>query len=341
MKARQFLLLFIFSTILTACIGEGSGIPRTCENLYGLDAKTDLILTTQEQVDLAFTETHVRGNVYIGFCPDKESSRITNLQGLRNLTKIDGSLLIFETDVTVIDELEKLEEIGGVLSFFMNPSLKEIKNMNSLKTVNELNVFGNPKLLEITGFNALTNCNSTLTINVNENLESIEGFNNLTHIGEDLSIESNNKLLKVKGFESLTHIGKNFLFHSNVIIKQIEAFNTLETIGEDLDLRYNWKLEALDIFQNLNRIDGRLIIENHKELQSINGLRNLKHVGSQLYIAENSKLSNYCGLTPLIQTEGGLQEGDNGEPYHVPYFVINNNLYNPSRQDLFDENCSI
>jgi|SRR5690554_1295834 len=340
MKARNILLLVISSILLLSCYGDGTGIKRTCENLYGLDSKKDLILTTQDQVDLAFTQTHVSGNVYIGYCPDKSSSRITNLHGLRNLTKIDGSLLIFETDISIIDELDKLQEIGGVLSIYMNSSLKEIKNMNSLRSVNELNVFGNAKLLEINGFNALSNCNTTLTINVNENLETIEGFNSLTHIGEDLSIMSSNKLVKVKGFESLTHVGKNLLFGSNVLIKKIEAFNNLETIGEDLDLRYNWSLEALDVFQKLHRIEGRLIIENHKELQSLNGLSNLKLVERQLYIGDNPKLSDYCGLTPLIQTEGGLQEGDNGPPYNVPYFVIKNNLYNPTRQDLLDGNCS-
>lgn len=340
MKTPYNLLLVVF-IVLYGCSGEGSGIPRTCENLYGLNPETDLILTTQEQVDLAFTQTHVRGNVYIGHCPDKESSRITNLQGLRNLTKIDGSLLIFETDVAVIEDLENLEEVGGVLSFYMNPSLKEIKNFTSLKTVNEINVFGNPELLNIIGFNTLTNCNLAITINGNDKLQTIKGFNNLSYIGEDLSIESNNNLVQVHGFESLTQLGKNLLFRSNVLIKQLEAFISLETIGEDLDLRYNWNLETLDVFQNLNRIEGRLIIENHKELKSINGLSHLTFVGNQLYIAENPKLSNYCGIAPLIQTEGGLQTGDSGDPYYVPYFVIENNLYNPSRQDLLDGNCNL
>lgn len=340
MKARIILLLFVSSILMLSCYGDGTGIKRTCENLYGLDSKKDLILTTQDQVDLAFTQTHVAGNVYIGYCPDKNSSRITNLHGLRNLTKIDGSLLIFETDISVIDGLDKLQEIGGVFSIYMNSSLKEIKNLNSLKTINELSVFGNDELLHINGFNSLTNCSTTLTINVNANLETIEGFNNLTYIGEDLSITSSNKLVKVKGFESLTHLGKNLLFRSNVLIKKIEAFNNLKTIGEDLDFRYNWSLESLDIFPNLETIQGRLIIENHKELQSINGLSNLTLVGNQLYIAENPKLSDYCGLTRLLQTEGGLQEGDTGSPYNVPYFKIQNNLYNPTRQDLQDGNCS-
>ncbi len=341
MKIQYTLLLLISTTLLISCYGDGTGIERTCENLYGLDPQTDLILTTQQQVDLSFGQTHVRGNVYIGSCPDKKSSRITNLHGLRNLTKIDGSLLIFETDISVIDELDKLEEIGGVLSFYMNPSLKEIKNINSLRTVNALNFFGNPELLNITGFNVLTDCTTDLIINVNDNLETIEGFNALTHIGEDLSIESSSNLTTLKGFERLKEVGKNVLLRSNVSIKKIEAFNNVTTIGEDLDLRYNWGLEGLDVFQHLNRIEGRLIIENHKALESLNGLGNLTFVGNQLYIADNPKLSDYCGLTNLIQTEGGLQEGNTGDPYFVPYFQILDNLYNPSRQDLLEGNCSL
>ncbi|WP_313111895.1 hypothetical protein [Aequorivita sediminis] len=340
MKARNIILLVISSVLLLSCYGDSSGIERTCENLYGLDPKKDLILSTQEEVDMAFTRNHVAGNVYIGYCPDKNSSRITNLNGLRNLTKIEGSLLISETDITTINELEKLEEIGGVLSIYMNSSLREINNFNSLTSINELNVFGNDKLKAISGFNALKNCNSTFDINVNENLETIEGFNNLIHIGEDLVIQSNNNLVKVKGFESLTNIGKNLKLGSNLLIKSIEAFNNLKTIGEDLDFRYNWSLEKLDMFPNLETIQGRLIIENHKKLKSLQSLNNLTFVGNQLYIAENLILSNYCGLKTLIQTEGGLQEGDSGPPYNVPYFVIVNNLYNPTRQDLRDGNCS-
>lgn len=339
MKTSYLLLIFCFSIILISCYGGGTGIERTCENQYGLNSQTDLILTTQEQVDLAFTQTHVRGNVYIGTCPDMESSSITNLNGLRNLKKIDGSLLISETDISIIQELDQLEEIGGVLSFYMNSSLKEIKNINSLRSVNELSFFGNEDLLTIYGFNALTHCNNTLSINGNGNLETIEGFNNLLHIGGDLSIESNSKLVKLKGFEQLNEVGQNILLRSNIHIHRIEAFNNLMSIGEDLDLRYNWNLETMGFFKKLNRIDGRLIIENHKELKSLPGLSNLIFLGNQLYIADNLKLSDYCGLTPLIQTEGGLSVGDNGPPYNVPYFVIENNLFNPSRLDLFEGNC--
>lgn len=86
MKARNIILLVISSVLLLSCYGDGTGLKRTCENLYGLDPKKDLILTTQDQVDQVFTQTHVSGNVYIGQCPDKNSSRITNLNGLRNLT---------------------------------------------------------------------------------------------------------------------------------------------------------------------------------------------------------------------------------------------------------------
>lgn len=341
MKSYQFLFLFIFGTLLVSCYGDGTGIERTCENLHGLDPKFDLILTTQTQVDLSANLTHIKGSVYIGSCPNRKSSRITNLRGLRNLTKIDGNLTINETDITIIEDFGKLENIAGGLSFFMNASLQEIKNLNSLKSVSNLNIFGNPKLLRISGFSALESCQSTITINVNENLQSIKGFNKLTYIGEDLSIEGNSKLEKIEGFEKLATVEKNILFNSNVLIREFKAFNNLKNIGESLDLRYNWSLITLNNFQSLDSIRGSLVIDNHKELLALTGLNSLIFIGNQLYIANNPKLSNFCGIMPLIQTEGGLQEGDTGDPYYVPYFQITDNLYNPSRQDLLNGNCSI
>jgi hypothetical protein len=341
MKVEHILALFIASTLLISCYGDSSGTESTCENKYGLDAETDLILYTQEQVDLSINRTHVAGNVYIGSCPDQESSRITNLHGLRNLTKIDGSLIILETEVVTIEDFDKLQEIGGALNITMNESLIEIKNINMLKIINGLEIFGNQKLQRITGFSALENCRLALSINVNENLETISGFNNLTHVGEDITIESNSKLIKLEGFIKLTHIEKNILLRDNISITNLEAFNNVTSIAESLDLRYNWKLIGLDNFQRLEAINGNLVIDNHKELKNLNGLSNLTFIGKQLFIANNSKLTNYCGLTNLIQTEGGLQEGNSGPPYYVPYFQIIDNIYNPSRQDLFSGNCSI
>jgi hypothetical protein len=62
---------------------------------------------------------------------------------------------------------------------------------------------------------------------------------------------------------------------------------------------------------------------------NLNGLENLSQVGRNLIIENNLELVNLCGITNLVSQDGILED-----------YIVFDNAYNPSQQDILDGNCS-
>ena len=59
-------------------------------------------------------------------------------------------------------------------------------------------------------------------------------------------------------------------------------------------------------------------------------LNNLSYIGENLRINENNLLTDLCGLQYLLINDG-----------LIGTFVVSDNAYNPSQQDIIDGNCSL
>lgn len=61
-----------------------------------------------------------------------------NLNGLENLTKVDGNLTFSENYLQDISALQNLKTVGGLLTFQSNPYINDISALNSVESVGDI-----------------------------------------------------------------------------------------------------------------------------------------------------------------------------------------------------------
>ena len=158
--------------------------------------------------------------------------------GDRRITAISGNLIIVSsTDITHLDSLRFLTEIGG--NFFIgnvnrgNAELVEIGNFPVLRKVGgDYYVTENPKLIDGGNFPKLERIGRSFFIRVNEKLARVGSFPVLKDIGTFVSIRSNNSMPYLYDFPSLTSIGfgrawvpsnNDFVNAASIIVERNDA----------------------------------------------------------------------------------------------------------------------
>src|SRR5690606_14898024 len=127
--------------------------------------------TTQQQIDdFAAMYAHCTditlNNLTIGFLLGSNATDITNLDGLSNVTNIGGTLIIENNDaLTNINGLSNVTHIQG-----------------------DIIIRGNAQLTNLDGLSNVTNIGGTLIIENNDALTNINGLANFTHIQGDIII---------------------------------------------------------------------------------------------------------------------------------------------------------
>jgi len=158
------------------------------------------IFESQEEIDNFPVNypgcAEIGGTVYISG-PD-----ITNLNGLNEVTSIDGSLFIgyyIAGDnplLTNLEGLNNLSHIGGDLFIFTNRVLKNVDALENLTSIEgDLIIKSNDSLTSLQGFSSLNTIGMALTIFDNNVLQSLSGLENIDEQSiEDLTIYYNNQL---------------------------------------------------------------------------------------------------------------------------------------------------
>lgn len=144
-------------------------------------------------------------NVYTLPLRFEDSDTLDQLSGVTNITE---DLLILDTDVTSLDELGCLEEVGRSLRIENNDSLEDIEGLRSLTAV-ELGV----------------------TILENESLENLDGLRHLLTTGRSITIEENDSITNLDGLRDLTAIRRNLKLTRNLSLTSIEGMTSLKDIG--------------------------------------------------------------------------------------------------------------
>ena len=122
--------------------------------------------------------TDLKGDVIMGFCG--YSANIYNLDGLNELTSIEGRLSI-RTD-----------------------GLKHLTGLNNVTFIGaELYITNNAELASLAGLNNLTSIGGFLWIMHNETLASLSSLTNVTSIGGDLWVTGNVALSSLTGLENI------------------------------------------------------------------------------------------------------------------------------------------
>lgn len=131
----------------------------------------------------------VKGNVYISGTPWPYPGLITHLDGLNQITSIEGDLDITAEGLTDLTGLNNLDSIGGSLGID-SPTIKNLSGLDKL---------------EIIG--------GHLRIDHNEYLSDLTGLGNVKAIGGDLMIRSNYSLVSLAG---LDNISPNSIIHLTI-----------------------------------------------------------------------------------------------------------------------------
>ncbi|SMC77013.1 T9SS type A sorting domain-containing protein [Moheibacter sediminis] len=337
-------------------------IIEACEEILPTCPTGDLSFTNQAELDHFLVQypncTVLPGNVYLGYTtagpssindltPFQNITEITghlqiewtslpSLNGLSNLTKIDGAL--------VIDRLGSLEGIQNLtsvesLEFLNNPAILTLEGLENLRNIKShlfiqgssltslkgleglteipiaLSISSNPNLINLEGLNNITkishnNTSGELYISGNDSLENFEGLNNLTTLGYgQLHVRENNSLKSFDGLENLTTIGGTLRFDSNPVLESIEALSNLTQInlfnGPYVQIHNNPMLTSISAFHNITRL-GSLSIQGNHSLTNLNGLENVV----RLDYADDPAPDEFIGTSLQINGNNNLVSVD-------------------------------
>jgi class 3 adenylate cyclase len=234
---------------------------------------------------------------------------ITDLSSLKEVAKLDGSLVIVDCpSLQNVTGLEKLENVTKSIVLHGNSALSSLSGLKNLKDLGgSLVLKGNKKLVDLKGLESLSGIRSSLSVE-GTSLQSLSGLDNVLEIGGQINIQSNPSLLNLDGLFSLTRTGATILIKYNEQLTNLSGLEFLMGIGGSLDVQMNKKLLNLTGLENLVNINGSVAIMNNPELASIEQLPSLKHVRGSFVISSNEKLQKIH--LPRIKSIGSPHGGN-------------------------------
>src|SRR5690606_9350997 len=246
----------------------------------------DIVLTSQAEVDAFATDypycTEITGSLTIGY--EMDSTDITDLSALSNITSVGGSLGIFNTQLTSLEGLSSLMSIEEDLQIWDNWELTSLFDH---------------ELVSFDGY---------LDIWSASMLESLSGFTNTT-ILSGLSLDYT-ALVNLEGLSNLTSIGSNGLYVAYNILSDFSGLNNLTTIGGSVYIADNYELISFDGLNNLESIVGQININLNTALSDISALANIDYTTIEyLEIFYNSELSE-CNLPSFCAYFANSGQGD-------------------------------
>lgn len=172
----------------------------------------------------------------------------------------------------------------------------------------------------------LEKINGGIFIKYNDNLKSLKGLENIMEL-DFLEIENNQELTSLSGLTNLSNVSGGVSIVKNSVLENLNYFNSLTHIGTQLFLSNNTSLTTLNGLENLEKIPQILIL-NNINLIAINGLEGLTSC-DDIRIYSNDSLTDFCSLIVFAQ-----------ENSQTILFSAGFNSYNPSLDDLVNNNCS-
>lgn len=238
-------------------------------------------LKSQSDVDTfaASGWTEVTGRLLIS------GSQITDLSGLRSLTKVDDLSIWRINEAEGLSGLCNLQEIGRVLEIQSCNGLKSLKGLERLKSIG--------RGLELTS-NAVLEDISTLS-----NLELVGYEDRGETYYENITIETNPKLVDFTGLEGITQT-RELRVIDNASITSLKGLGSI-TKAVNVFIQENDELISLDELK-LVAVEKSVSISSNPKLTSAN-IASLESARS-LGISQNNALINVSGYSKLTSLEG-------------------------------------
>lgn len=259
----------------------------------------DITFKTQEEVDdfiLNYPNcTEING--YLRLSPKFNIPSINNLQGLKNIQTITGTLSIDGGDsLKSLIDLESIEHLGGLFLFKIAPDFS-LQGLEKLDTIGTITCSFNVE-------------NSTTTTPGNP-LLSFEGLENLTTIDGDLVIFYSYQL-DFRQLKRLKNITGDLRFLYNIFPNDFRGLDSLESVGGDFTLG-DININSLTNFSSLKSIGGKLELRDIGKLESLEGLENIDYKTIEDLQIRSGNLT-FCGVKSIcdyLQTGGMAEIFDN------------------------------
>ncbi|WP_138484978.1 CBM96 family carbohydrate-binding protein [Dyadobacter bucti] len=215
-------------------------------------------------------------------------------------TVLNGNVGIVSTNITNLDGLRSVTRIAGSLNINFNPNLVSIAGLSSLEQLDgSLNIEDNDNLLTIDGLQKLVRPLQRIRIVYNERLTSIAALSGVTRIYNTLSIGANPALTSLEGLHNVTAVFGAVSIAQNDIIRDLNGLRRLKQVRWYLHIGNNKNLKSLKGMARMESLDGYLEISGNNALTSISELAQLKSANS-IVITNNTLLSE-CAIKIICE----------------------------------------
>ncbi len=235
-----------------------------------------------------------------------------------SITRIQGDLAIgaasrgrsFSVDITDLSRFSRLEEVTGNLVVDTVRTLRDLEQLNRLRTIGGDFVIGEgaePTPSEGTGlervgnFPALTTVGKSFVVSENSEMTTLGSFPELRSIGGRFLVGNNSALASLGHFPKLQSIGGGMLVASNRQLASLGRFPTLTFLGrfpmtgESFVVSANSRLTSLGAFPALRTIEGdfrvgrRGMSQGNRLLESVDSFPVLGSVQGDFIVFENAE----------------------------------------------------
>ncbi len=228
--------------IITSDIADFIGVSNNTPNTSSIEAiiddctdckvyEGDYLIESQADID-TFDYCEITGHLTID---EAVSGDITDVSPLHHLQVLDGGLYIKNnTAITHLDGLSQLTVINGSLQLLRNSSLTDISGLQNIQQITgNILMQSNNRIESLSAFNALTILDGNLNINWSSGLTDLDGFVQLSRIGGSVEIKGNANMINITGLNNVTAIQGSLKiiangFHNlNGLINLEQASSTL------------------------------------------------------------------------------------------------------------------
>jgi hypothetical protein len=205
-------------------IGEGLSI----HNMYNL---TDISILS------GVTSFATLGDVGSHDIKITSNRKLTNINGLNNLTVVGNDLDLRQNDLLNVDGLSGLTSVGNTIMLY--------KNVN---------------LTNIDGLSNLTHVGGDIDLRYTK-VTNVDALSGLTSVGSNVLLGNNSALSSIDGLSNLTTIGGN-LFIAGTAVTNLNALTALTSVGSYISISGNSQLTDISGIQNVSSVSYQVMISD-------------------------------------------------------------------------------
>lgn len=233
------------------------------------------------------------------------NSTISNFDGLQNITHTKG-LHVEYTAATNLNGLHNITVINGELRINDNNNLTELAALEEITQTETLYISSNNNLTDIDELSNLATIIYFLDINQNDDLVSLQGLSGLTSVGDLFKLRYNNALTNLSGLENLEKVG-SLGIENNAVLSNLDGLSGLTEFTGAMNqpgllITGNDSLTSLTGLSNLTTIhSGNINISSNAVLGSLEGLDNINPNSiTEVYILSSQSLST-CSVPSICE----------------------------------------